>query len=398
MPASSIKKLSSLFRSASKPKRKSRAATDFDSPLKLYLSGVDITTTSGTIRQNLLNIESPKPIPDSSSYSAFPSGDISTANLKLHSLVKSEESSKQLLGEISSLLHDDKISDPDDLGSVEDSHLESVLDIPWFSKKLNNHVSSRRKEISRERKQNFIFKDSQNRRFDRLVSLCGEKLGPDATIQVFGKLGRVTGPKEFNALILLCLEMARNTDDEEVSLLQIAKAYKIFESIKEQGFAITEETYGPFLMYLIDKGLVQEFQFFCGLIKDENSHQRLPFYEMLLWISVNDENKIQELCYNLAIYEGADKSYIQENYLLAFCERDRRKELLLLLETFDITKVSSANHAISMFRSLGKLWLESFAQRFLLDLKVNDIRVVEISRFIFNYVTSLSNLAVRNFS
>lgn len=169
----------------------------------------------------------------------------------------------------------------------------------------------RRKEISRERKQKFIFKNSQNNRFDRLVNLCGEKLGPDATIQVFGKLGRVTGLKEFNALIRLCLEKARDTDDDEVSLEQIAKAYKIFESVKEQGFPIKEETYGPFLMYLIDKGLIKEFQFFCELIKDENSYQRFSFYEMLLWISVNDEKKISELCDNLTIYEGEDKSYIQ---------------------------------------------------------------------------------------
>lgn len=169
----------------------------------------------------------------------------------------------------------------------------------------------RRKEISRERKQKFIFKNSQKNRFDRLVKLCGEKLGPDAAIEVFGKLGRVTGPKEFNAVIRLCIETARNTDDDEVALQQIVKAYKIFESVKEEGFQIKEETYGPFLMYLIDKGMVQEFRFFCDLIRGDTLHQRLAYYEMLLWITVHNEDKIQDLCYNLAIYGGEDKSALQ---------------------------------------------------------------------------------------
>lgn len=44
---------------------------------------------------------------------------------------------------------------------------------------------------------------------------------------------------------------------------------------------------------------------------------------------------------------------------------------MLLLETFDITKVSSNAGAVNIFRSLGKLLLESFAERFLVALKVN---------------------------
>lgn len=86
MPPSNIKNLSSLFRFASKVKKKSHAESDADAALKLYLSEVDVpTTTSATSRQNLPNVyKSPNSKPDSSSYTTgCSSGDISTANLKL---------------------------------------------------------------------------------------------------------------------------------------------------------------------------------------------------------------------------------------------------------------------------------------------------------------------------
>lgn len=128
--------------------------------------------------------------------------------------------------------------------------------------------------------------------------MCGAKLGPEATLDIFGRLGRETGLKEYNALIRICIEKARDATDEEVSLEQIYKAHQIFKSVMEAGFKIEEEMYGQFLMYLIDFGMVEEFFFFLDLIKDENPDtlSRLSYYEMLLWIRVNNEVKIQELC------------------------------------------------------------------------------------------------------
>ena len=68
--------------------------------------------------------------------------------------------------------------------------------------------------------------------------------------------------------------------------------------MKEQGFQIEENTYGPVLMYLTEKSMVEEFHMFYEAIKTENpgSIARLGYYEMLLYITVGDEEKIQELC------------------------------------------------------------------------------------------------------
>ncbi|MEI4850577.1 hypothetical protein Q8G46_28370, partial [Klebsiella pneumoniae] len=75
-------------------------------------------------------------------------------------------------------------------------------------------------------------------------------------------------------------------EDEEESLQQIYKAYKLFKSMGEQGFPVEETTYGPFLVYLIDMFMVEEFHFFCNVIREKNSNSvsRLSYYEMLLWI------------------------------------------------------------------------------------------------------------------
>ncbi|KAL3508535.1 hypothetical protein ACH5RR_027936 [Cinchona calisaya] len=400
MPASKLKNLSDLFRSASKFKPQTTAAAAAiaaqDVALKQYVSTIDVSS-SETVRKKLLNYKSPK---SETASSLKPLGDIGGAgNLKLLSAADNEESATLLSAEISAILSGDRDFNLDGShvsSSDGDESVSNILQDPWTLCTSHNNVSLRRKEISRERKQKWIFNSSQRSRFDRLTTMCGEKLGPDATIQILGKLGRGTGLKEFNALIRLCIETARKTDDEEVSLQQIFKAYKILEWMKELGFPIRETTYGPFLRYLIDFGLVAEFHFFCDLIKDKESRPRLAYYEMLLCIRVNDEKKIQEIFYNLALYDGEDKSSFQQSYLLAFCESDRKKELLLLLETFDITKVSSTEHVVNIFRSLGKLSLETFAERFLLALKINYIGADKISDFIYNYVTSIPNLTVED--
>lgn len=174
-------------------------------------------------------------------------------------------------------------------------------------------MSLRRKEIARERKEKWTFKSTQISRFQQLVKQCACKLGADTTIKVFGKLGRETGRKEYNALIRICMEKARESKDEEVSLKQLSKAYQLLKSMKEQGFQVEEESYRPILMYFIDFGMVQEFDFFCELIMDSNTDSlaRLAYYEMLLWTKVENEDKIEELRYHLSLYDGADKSAFQ---------------------------------------------------------------------------------------
>lgn len=198
-------------------------------------------------------------------------------------------------------------------GTGDEKSLKEVMNIPWFSNLSHDNISVNRKEVSRERKQKWVFKKTQGNRFNRLITMCGQKLGTETTVQVFGKLGRETGLKEYNALIGLYIEKARASNDEEIALDQIHKAFRIFESMREQGFQLEEETYGPFLMYLIDMGMVEEFHFFCEFIRKENprSLSRLGYYEMLLWLGVNNEEKICELCNYIAVDDGGDKSNLR---------------------------------------------------------------------------------------
>ncbi|KAK6154400.1 hypothetical protein DH2020_008648 [Rehmannia glutinosa] len=233
--------------------------------------------------------------------------------------------------------------DDDGMDLDWDNEYEShgnVLQFPWLSRMTNNTISLRRKEFSR---------------------------GEDTT-------------------------------DEDVSVEQIYKAYRIFKMVRETGFKIEEETYGQFLMYLIDCGMIEEFFFFHELIRDENpdSLPRLAYYEMLLWVRVNNQEKIQELCRSVVADDAEDKSYLRECLLMALCESDRREEFLVLLKTLDITKVSPVASIERVFRSLGKLLLEPYAERFLLALKRSDIGAGNISNLIREYAISIPNLAVED--
>lgn len=205
------------------------------------------------------------------------------------------------------------VSSHDAQGNGDDKSVEKLLDIPWFSKISNHSISLRRREISRERKQKWIFKSSQSNRFNRLVRNCAQKLGTDVTLEVFGKLGRETGVKEYNALIDICLEKAKTSKDVEIVLEQIAKVYQLFKLMKEQGFQIEDETYGPVLTYLIEMDMMEEFDFFCEAIKDGHpgSYSRLGYYEMLFYVKINDGEKVQELCKHAATNDGVDKYNLQ---------------------------------------------------------------------------------------
>lgn len=197
---------------------------------------------------------------------------------------------------------------------TDDVHsLRNVLDIPWFSKLSHHGISLHKKDVSRARKYKWIYKSSQENRFNRLVTMCAQKLGMETTMEAFVKLGRETGVKEFNSLIRICIEEARTSNDEDIALEQAHKVFRIFELMRQQGFQIGEQTYGPFLMYLIDMGMVQEFHFFCEVFRKWNlcPISRLGYYEMLLWIGVNDEEKIHELCNYVALDDGEDKSNLR---------------------------------------------------------------------------------------
>ncbi|KAL2943867.1 hypothetical protein RDABS01_032214 [Bienertia sinuspersici] len=221
---------------------------------------------------------------------------------------------------------------------INDNAVEADSDLPWFSNLFNSSTSLR--------------------------------LGSGSTFELLYKLGRGTGLKEYHAFIKGCIETARNSKDEKVQAEQILEAYRVLQLMKERGFPIVEDAFGPFFMYLIDMHMDEQFLILLEIVKEEDPslHPRLGYYEMLFYIEMNNDEKVQELCQHIAVGQSEMGSLLHENYLLALCERDR-KELLQLLDIVDISRVSSLDNVAIIFRSLGRLSLEAFAELFILVLK-----------------------------
>lgn len=230
--------------------------------------------------------------------------------------------------------------------------------------------------------------------------MCANKLGTESTLEIFGKLGRETGVREYNALIKVCIGNARHSNAEEDSLGYIHEAYRLIMSMRERGFQIDEDSYGPILKYTVDKILIQEFKFFSKLIKDEcpGLYCRMCYYEALLWIKVGYEDKIQELCNHAGVAISEDNYKLAENYLLAFGENDRKAEFLQLLKVLDIRKISSLKYIASIFKFLGRWKWDNFLEKFIFALKTTEVGDENISSFIYDYVVNVPNLAVRNHS
>ncbi|KAJ0049187.1 hypothetical protein Pint_16814 [Pistacia integerrima] len=404
MPRTKAKNLSSLLQSALKSTTKftpkpssltSPAATATeDRPLNLFVSSLDskaalLSTSVAFFSHDSSRLKSKE----------F-TGDFGVASEEL------EEDSSAV---------DATVSSPKSEGTNNANALETELEIQSFSTVSNINISQLGKKVLHERRQKWISKNPQTHCFEKLVNLSANKLGTDATLNVFGRLGRENCVKEYNSLIRICIERAKDCDYEDVALEQICKAFQLFNLKKEQGFQLEEETYGTLLMYLIDMGMIEEFHFFRKAIDSGNSRSdpRLGYYEMLLWIRVNDEEKIQGLCNCTAIdYEGDNSNLIgnviltlylfliqpciTENYLLALCESKRKREFVQLLETVDITKVSSLDHVMSIFKFLGRLVLEYFAEKYLVELTISDYGAENVSNVIFSYISNIPNLEVED--
>ena len=182
---------------------------------------------------------------------------------------------------------------------AEDVISNKILEMEWFAgSQPSNTTTQYRKEVAREKKKRYIFKNTESRRFTRLMRMCADKLGTESALEFFGRLGRETGIKELNALIRMCLDNARACGDIDSAVEHIFRAYRLFEMIKDRGFQIEEEIYGPFLLYLVDVGMLEEFEMFSTFFKDANpsSYSRIAYYEMLLLIRAQDEENIRELC------------------------------------------------------------------------------------------------------
>lgn len=302
--------------------------------------------------------------------------------------------------QLSALLHPTEYKSSGSEEVDDDEKGKSAVAIPWISDMSHSNFLPRRKVVVRERKRNWIFKLTSEDRFDRLIKMCADKLGTGKTVTVFGHLGRETGLKEYNALIKICIKKARATDDESIAVREMSKAFHLFKSMRDLGFQLNEKTYGPLLRYLVDMGLVQEFELFSDFLKAENpsSTSQLGYYEMLLWLRIDDEEMIRDICEYIAVEDSEDTSALRESYLMALCESDRKTQILDVLKNIDITKLSSVEFIANIFESLGRLMLESVVDDLLLDLRARDHDADNISNYIVSYAVSIPNLAVRNFS
>ncbi|CAA0813936.1 Pentatricopeptide repeat-containing protein -mitochondrial [Striga hermonthica] len=370
-----------------------------DADLKKHLSSITFSSSSssGSVNLHLKQYKAP--------LSSKISNSTSTT---LHSIVSDslnadgrrgddDKSAELLSDDASSLLHDEM--DLDWENDHEGKQTFGLADsLSMLAKMTNDNILLQRKNVTGVRNHRWVYKNTHCSRFTKLVNMCGTMLGSEATIEIFGRLGTKTGLNEYNALIRICMEKARSTNDEDVSLEQIYKAYQIFKLVTERGFKIKEEMYGQLLMYLVDYGMVEEFFFFHEIIRDKSpdSLPRLAYYEMLLWMRVKNEEKIQELLGSVMASEAEEKSLFQESLLMALCEGGRREDFLMLLDTIDITKVSPVASIQRVFRALGEHLLEPHAERFLLVLKRSDIGAENISNFIHEYAVSLPNLAVED--
>uniref|UniRef100_A0A803LYK2 PROP1-like PPR domain-containing protein n=1 Tax=Chenopodium quinoa TaxID=63459 RepID=A0A803LYK2_CHEQI len=374
MPRIKVKNLSSLFRSVAKVESSPSSAA-------AAVRNAVVSSSKKKLRS------SPSPTPSSRAKSSL------RKQPRLQNIPATVVETTAAEG-----IDDWEFDDPSDSEVAnDDKSLEDDSDVRWFSELFNSSTPLRRKELSRDRKNKWVFKNTQKLRFDKLVNMCLDKVGSGSTFHVLYKLGRGTGLKEYNAFIKGCIETARSLKDEKLQIEQILEAYRLLQLMKERGFPVEEDAFGPFLMFLIDMHMDDQFLILLEIIKDEDPclHPRLGYYEMLFWIEMNNEEKIHEFCQQIASGESEMGSELHENYLLALCERDK-EELLHLLDIIDITRVSSLDNVACIFRSLGRLSLEAFAELFLLVLKDCGHKAQSISNLIFSYASSLKNTAVED--
>lgn len=191
---------------------------------------------------------------------------------------------------------------------VATNEFEKIINISQLPNSLQSNIALRRKEASREKKRTCIFNTNQDQRFRRIIESCGKILGTEATLELFDKVERKPGVTGYNALVKICIGKAREAENKDIAIEEMGKVFHLFELMREQGLELEEQTYHPLLMYAIDMSMVEEFQFFCQDIKDENPNSTagLGYYEMLMWLKVNDEEKIQGLCDYIAENDGEE--------------------------------------------------------------------------------------------
>lgn len=318
-----------------------------------------------------------------------------------------EDNSRDFTTEILSILNGPEDTEesgdtegaPEESEDAEDVISNKILEMEWFEgSQPSNTTTQYRKEVAREKKKRYIFKNTETRRFTRLMRMCADKLGTESALEFFGRLGRETGIKEFNALIRVCLDKARDCEDIDSAVEHIFRAYRLFELMKDRGFQIEEDSYGPFLLYLVDVELLEEFEMFSAFFKDANprSYSRIAYYEMLLLIRAQDEESIQELCRSVEDCNEEAHYGIAESYMLAFAESNRRVDFVRFLELLDQRKLSGSKYISSIFKYMGRFELENYADKLLQEMTSKECADGKVSSLTFDYAANVPNIAAED--
>jgi len=106
------------------------------------------------------------------------------------------------------------------------------------------------------------------------------------------------------------------------------------------------------------------------------------------------KKKIQELCHSVEDYNEEAHYDIAESYMLAFAESGRKEDLIALLDLLDLTKVSGSKYISNIFKSLGRLELENYADKLLQGMRSKGCSDGTISSLILGYATNIPNILV----
>ncbi|KAG2648324.1 hypothetical protein PVAP13_1NG042515 [Panicum virgatum] len=106
------------------------------------------------------------------------------------------------------------------------------------------------------------------------------------------------------------------------------------------------------------------------------------------------KKKIQELCHSVEDYNEKAHYDIAESYMLAFAESGRKEDLIGLLDLLDLTKVSGSKYISNIFKSLGRLELENYADKLLQGMRSKGCSDGTISSSILGYVANIPNILV----
>lgn len=127
--------------------------------------------------------------------------------------------------------------------------------------------------------------------FNVLDSTYGSDTRQNQALETLRKLGVEFSEENRKAFVTKKIDISIRCGGGRA---QIMSAFKF---LKEEGLSLEEGMYSSCLCYLIDEKMEKKFKFLIRILKEEipDSSPVLGYYEMLLWIELNDVQKIEEI-------------------------------------------------------------------------------------------------------